>query len=871
MYLNDKLKAHIKRHFLQTFEIADSIIKVSSISFYDGYYDEGNKFTVVTIIYDYIKHNKGGSADEIEDYFENAMDNYGVKRRDVIVRVRETDEKFTDWLAAKIGVNIGKPIRSERYVDIYEVDKFREIKIFNAGTDSLGQLINKKIDVVQNVYSYGKIEVPRHFSKKGYSGNYTGISRLRPANTLDWNEKVLFYAICERVYSSPSLSGSIKEINIDCWVKFIRHKEDFRKKVEEWLGSENYQGAGFLNLYCQTLSLDLKDTFLSFITAHEPTLAATAHRLCYIIERLAETGLKWVRVDDKGFVYNSKNKIVIRNLDNDYFYDNSPTEVFKNVIKEQAEEPVKHLEFLRKKYIGHSTELSNGNRMTVAAFDWDSLYEEVCTVFSFDKMLQAIDESKVTDMIVHYRVLVQSILGYGSRFKCEVITEEQMEIQFPSERVIKALSYIKKRIVGKEFIHTGANGVNYGIIITSSYHIKDDEIGLLYCLTHNGKFTRSYFYGQTIALSSLCDDLETLFHINIQCQLDTDEELPLSLIKEEGSNKDKIIKKLRSMYLDKAFEFQFDYDILTIDKIEPFGANAVVFSYTIFNTQVNDYMATDNMDTNNKKHEIKAFVKQYFGLVVVWERNLNPPFLIESEKKKPEPNEDKKREQYNRIINELLLGRTFTYLSRGKKVETTVHKIEFTKRGLYKFILSSPAFNTYALWQTVELIEDDMIKLGISNFEYEWVEQKDAPKVKPQTAESEEKEVIEEQDSTTGKEKLWRKFFETKTARSFEIERAHVSLLKLDSVYFTNGGKDVIIYGAHFNVVHHFNPYPDTKLYYLGTIIQYYNSLAPMMGEPELAFHFPSEATKINITVEHPQLPTSASDLPQNNSSEETV
>lgn len=105
------------------------------------------------------------------------------------IRLEPGFDDFLDWLSEKLGIQIGTFLDSGDYGAVFEIDRYRVIKIDSLSKNAITAqyLINKNLPGLTRIYSVGKILVPGRFQK------FTLFSRWQD------DKGILYYIIMERV------------------------------------------------------------------------------------------------------------------------------------------------------------------------------------------------------------------------------------------------------------------------------------------------------------------------------------------------------------------------------------------------------------------------------------------------------------------------------------------------------------------------------------------------------------------------------------------------------------------------------------------------------------------------------------------------
>jgi hypothetical protein len=228
---------------------------------------------------------------------------------------------FLDWLGIKFGQGIGSLLGSGQSGSVFKFGKNgkRAIKLSPKAELDTYSTINKSINGVVKVYSYGKIKVPTRFLLKA-GGKVSDIIETRGSYISLNKDGYIYYIIMERLYTDKALEDDIEDLQ-DLFEQFY---EVVQGRILEH---------GLRRLFEERDDMQILLKFSDYIEENVSNSESVLETLgnCLVLFRKIGKNFDWMDIHARQFAYDSRGNIKAYDLDNSYML--SSDEV-KNIIRE---------------------------------------------------------------------------------------------------------------------------------------------------------------------------------------------------------------------------------------------------------------------------------------------------------------------------------------------------------------------------------------------------------------------------------------------------------------------------------------------------------------------------------------------------------
>jgi hypothetical protein len=181
--------------------------------------------------------------------------------------------------------------------------------------------INKSINGVVKVYSYGKIKVPTRFLLKRFGGKVSDIIETRGSYISLNKDGYIYYIIMERLYTDKALEDDIEDL------------QDLFEQFYEVVHSSFIEIPGLRKLFEERDNMEILLKFSNYIEENVSNSESVLETLanCLVLFRKIGKNFDWMDIHARQFAYDSRGNIKAYDLDNSYML--SSDEV-KNIIRE---------------------------------------------------------------------------------------------------------------------------------------------------------------------------------------------------------------------------------------------------------------------------------------------------------------------------------------------------------------------------------------------------------------------------------------------------------------------------------------------------------------------------------------------------------
>jgi hypothetical protein len=229
---------------------------------------------------------------------------------------------FLDWLGIKFGQDIGSLLGSGQSGSVFKFGKNgkRAIKLSPKAELDTYSTINKSINGVVKVYSYGKIKVPTRFLLKA-GGKVSDIIETRGSYISLNKDGYIYYIIMERLYTDKALEDDIEDL------------QDLFEQFYEVVHSSFIEIPGLRKLFEERDNMEILLKFSNYIRDNVSNSESVLETLanCLVLFRKIGKNFDWRDIHARQFAYDSRGNIKAYDLDNSYML--SSDEV-KNIIRE---------------------------------------------------------------------------------------------------------------------------------------------------------------------------------------------------------------------------------------------------------------------------------------------------------------------------------------------------------------------------------------------------------------------------------------------------------------------------------------------------------------------------------------------------------
>jgi len=231
---------------------------------------------------------------------------------------------FLNWLSGKFNQEIGNMLGSGLYGSVFEFGKKskRVIKLTEKEDLDTYSTINKTINGVVKVYSYGKTEVPKRFLLKRF-GNEISNTIETEGSYINLNKDgYIYYIIMERLYPNEELENDIHDIG-GIFIEFYEETQ------------ENTSGIPSLRLLFKNRDdMQILLKFSDYIQKNYPKESnkhlETLAELIVLFRKIGKN-FDWMDIHPGQFAYDNKGEIKAYDLDNSYILTQGEV---KNIIRE---------------------------------------------------------------------------------------------------------------------------------------------------------------------------------------------------------------------------------------------------------------------------------------------------------------------------------------------------------------------------------------------------------------------------------------------------------------------------------------------------------------------------------------------------------
>lgn len=255
-------------------------------------------------------------------------------------KILEKTKGFLVWISTKLGINI----KITDYLGngsigiIYSIDNHRVIK-FTSEVFNIEPYVNKNLDGLVKIYSYGEIEVPKRF--RYIYENKAGDDKLNfyldddNAFSLKCENKI-GYIIMEKIEIGDARERINNINNV-----FISKGHYFKIREDELIISitirsiyEYCNDKKFLN-FCENILNETEKEAVESLKSHYMKIINDFHRLVKIFQNVSKHGI-WDDIHEKQFGVNKNGDLVAFdyiNLIDILNIDNKKSERIKKFIK----------------------------------------------------------------------------------------------------------------------------------------------------------------------------------------------------------------------------------------------------------------------------------------------------------------------------------------------------------------------------------------------------------------------------------------------------------------------------------------------------------------------------------------------------------